>query len=637
MQTNYYSLANRSPRRICQSLLLLFAITTSVCSATQKTPRRQLGLPAPGAEISIIPQPASVVVTNGYFEFSKDTKVIAADPDAVKAATALNILLQEKYGFKLKETHDASAENVITFSKANVGHDQSGANEGYSLKIKPGAVEIRGSERGMFYGIQSLLQLFPPASNGEANLPAADITDAPRFRYRGMHLDVARHFMPVAFVKKFINLISRYKYNYFHWHLTDDQGWRIEIQKYPRLTEVGSKRGRTEVGKVPTNGDITPEKDFYDQDQIRKIVAYAKERYVTIIPEIDLPGHSTAALASYPEFGCHPPYQVQTTWKASTNAYCPKESTIHFIEDVLSEVIGLFPDSPYIHLGGDEVLKGSWSNRDLKQANLASEKEAQRWFIERIGRYINSKERKIIVWDDMVDFGVPPDTTVMYWRNSDFVKRVLKMGPRPVTNAVKAAREKHEVIMTPDDFLYFDHRHGDHTGELSFYQTPTPLDKVYNFEPVPAGLEPEAAKYIIGAEGCLWTELLKTSKDVEYMMFPRALALAEVLWSKRENKNPTEFSNRLAKEFPKLDREAVNRCQLKACDFDDQRNPRITTPEPTRPAPTKPGPTKPGPTKAGPTKSEPTKLGPTKPGSMKPGLTKPGPHPPIRRKEPPSI
>lgn len=586
MERNSHSKSTASLRRICQSLLLIFATTISaVCSTPQKTARQPLGMSASGTEISIIPAPVSIVPANGYFEFSRDINIIAADPSAVKVSTVLNNILMERYGFTLKVT-DRTSQNSITFSTANTGQDQSGAGEGYSLKIQPGAIQIMGSERGMFYGIQSLLQLFPRDFKGEANIPAADITDAPRFRYRGMHLDVARHFMPVEFVKKFIRLISRYKYNYFHWHLTDDQGWRIEIQKYPRLTEFGSKRGETKVGKCPTYGDVTPVKAFYDQEDIREVVEYAKERYVTIVPEIDLPGHSSAALASYPNLVCkkNPPYEVQTTWPASPNVYCPKESTFQFIEDVLSEVIRLFPNSPYIHIGGDEVLKGAWGNfpevKDFKRANkLSSEKEVQRWFIKRVEHYLSSKGKKTIAWDDMVNVGLPPNATVMYWRDSPEARRNTEVARRTVTNAVIAARARHEVIMTPDTATYFDHPPDNSRRQESMYKSPITLDEVYNFEPVPPELNQEEAKYIIGGEGCIWTECLKGPENVEYMMFPRALALAEALWSKQGNKDFIGFSKRLQKEFSNLDREPVNRWKLKTSGFGDQKNRRVTTPE----------------------------------------------------------
>lgn len=596
MARNCPAKSSASPHRIWTSLLLIFAVTISCCSAQQQqTARPSVQIPAANAEISIIPKPASLTPADGFFEFNRNTKIIAADADAVKAATALNNLLQERYGFKLQSTNDTGSQNSITFSTTNANQDQSGAGEGYSLKLRPGAIQIMGSERGMFYGIQTLLQLFPAGSNGEANIPAADISDAPRFRYRGMHLDVSRHFMPVVFVKEFIRLLSRYKFNYFHWHLTDDQGWRIEIKKYPRLTSFGSMRPETVVGKSgPYVGDKTPVEGFYSQAEIRDVVEYAKSRYVTIIPEIELPGHSSAALASFPELGCtkNYPYQVQTTWGAFPDIFCPTDSTFQFLENVLAEVISLFPNSPYIHIGGDEVMTDSWRSskfvQDLKRKEgLASDKEVQSWFVKRIERFVNSKGKNIIVWDDMVDFGLPPNATVMYWRDSEAARRNTDDATRTVTNAVVAAKAKHEVIMTPDTYTYFDHPQGDWKQEpLSTYRSPICLETVYNFEPVPAQLNQEEAKYIIGGQGCIWTEQLKEPENVEYMMFPRALALAEVLWSQRGNKKFSEFSKRLDKEFLNLEQEAVNyRKPRKGDGCGERKNDRITKPVPRPVAP----------------------------------------------------
>jgi hexosaminidase len=497
----------------------------------------------------------------------------------------------ERYGFTLEVTDDASSQNSIMFSTTNIDQGQSGAGEGYSLRINPDAIQIMGSERGMFYGIQSLLQLFPADFKGEANIPAADITDAPRFRYRGLHLDVSRHFMPVEFVKKFIGLISRYKYNYFHWHLTDDQGWRIEIKKYPRLTAIGSRRPETKRGKGgPYVGDKIPVEGSYTQEEIRVVVEYAKEKHVTIIPEIDLPGHSSAALASYPALGCRKsyPYKVQTTWGAFPDIYCPTDLTFQFIQDVLTEVISLFPNSPYIHIGGDEVMRDSWRSskfvQELKRANgLWSDREVQSWFVKRVERFVDSKGKKIIAWDDMVDVGLPAAATVMYWRNSIAARRNTDAARRTVSNSVIAARAKHEVIMTPDDSTYFDHPQGDPTREpLSLYSSQIRLERVYNFEPVPAELNQEEAKYIIGAQGCIWTEFLKRPTNVEYMMFPRAIALAEVLWSQRGKKDFAGFYKRLYKELPNLDRERVNYRKLEAYGFGDRQNGR-TKPVPRMP------------------------------------------------------
>src|ERR1041385_6768099 len=562
MEKNFHSKSSGSRRRFFNNLLLIFAIIASGCSAPNcSAQQKRVNRPAPNTEISIIPQPNSITINKGYFEFSRDTKIIAADGSAVKAGNSLNDLLMESYGFTLEIIRDTNQPNTITFLMY-----QNQAGEGYFLKIEPDSIQITGSERGMFYGIQSLIQLFPVNFNGEARIPSATIRDAPRFRYRGMHLDVSRHFMPVEFIKKYIRLISRYKYNFFHWHLTDDQGGRMQIKKYPQLTAIGSKRRETVLGKNypqrvtppdpynPYIGDHTPVEGYYTQEEIREVVEYARARYVTIVPEIDLPGHSSSALASYPEFGCKKnyKYRVQTTWGAFSDIYCPTEPTFQFIEDVLTEVISLFPDSPYIHVGSDEVVRtDQWRTskfvQDLKRANgLSSERDVQSWFIKRVERFVNSKGKKIIGWDEMLDVGLPPNAMVMSWRS--------------VQNGVRAARAKHEVIMTPIDFTYFDHPQADPALEpLSIYRTPISLSKVYNFDPVPAELSREDADYIIGGEGCLWTEFMKSPTDVEYMMFPRAIALAEVLWSKRENKDFRGFYKRLSREFLNLDQEQVDR------------------------------------------------------------------------------
>jgi hexosaminidase len=561
-------------RRLFITFALIFATLIGGCSTRRKNVRRSIATPPSSAEISIIPQPTSVTPNEGYFSFDRDTKIIAVDQYTVRAAKALNEILSEKYDFKLDVTDDSTTENSILLST-----DQSYVPEGYSLRIAPDSIEIKGSERGMFYGIQSLVQLLPPDFNGEAGIPAADILDAPRFSYRGMHLDVSRHFMPVKFVEKFISLISRYKYNYFHWHLTDDQGWRIEIKKYPRLTQIGSTRRESVDGNSYKRhvyvGDGKPVEGYYTQEQIREVVEYAKARYVTIIPEIDIPGHSSSALASYPKYGCKEnyPYKVQTTWGAFPDIYCPTEETFRFIQDVLTEVVDLFPDSPYIHLGGDEVMTDSWRSskfvQHLKRTNgLSTDNDVQSWFVNRVEKFLNSRDKKAIVWDDMLDVGLRGDAAVMCWRRFGEAYK----------SAVNAARTKHEVIMTPDEFTYFNHPQADPSLEPLGLGGPTPLSKVYSFEPVPAGLKDEDAKYVIGAEGCLWTEFMKTSNDVEYMMLPRSIALAEVLWSKPENKSFSGFSKRLHKEYPSLDREVVNYWGRRPNNIGDRKNDQVSKP-----------------------------------------------------------
>lgn len=359
--------------------------------------------------------------------------------------------------------------------------------------------------------------------------------------------------MPVEFVKKYIDLMSQYKFNYFHWHLTDDQGWRIEIKKYPRLTEIGSKRSESHQGPYTTTfkGDGIPIEGFYTQEQIKDVVKYAKERYITVIPEIELPGHASAALAAYPQFGCKADYkyEVKKTWGIFKEVYCPTDETFKFLEDVLDEAIKLFPDSPYIHIGGDEVLKDHWKESAFvqelkKKENLKDEHEVQSYFIRRIEKFINSKGKKIIGWDEILEGGLAPNATVMSWRGT--------------RGGIEAARAKHDVIMTPTSHMYFDYGQGDPAYEPLNIGSYIPLEKVYSFEPVPKELSADEAKYIIGGQANVWTEYMKTTQQVEYMAFPRMLALAEVLWSRPEDRNLDDFRRRLLAHLARLDAQNVN-------------------------------------------------------------------------------
>jgi hexosaminidase len=422
----------------------------------------------------------------------------------------------------------------------------------YSIDVEPDLIRINGNERGQFYAIQTLLQLLPDTLKIDAKVPVMQIRDLPRFPYRGMHLDVARHFQPVEFVKKYIDLLAQYKFNTFHWHLTDDQGWRIEIKKYPKLTEVGSKRPETHLGAYsPTfKGDGIPHGGFYTQEQIKEVVKYAKERHITVIPEIEMPGHASAALAAYPQFGCKPDYQykVQMTWGIFKEVFCPTDETFKFLEDVLDEVIKLFPDSPYIHIGGDEVLKDHWRESQFvqelkKRENLKDEHEVQSYFIRRIEKFINSKGKKIIGWDEILEGGIAPNATIMSWRG-------MKGG-------IEAAKAKHDVIMTPTDYSYFDYRQGDPTTEPVGQSAFIPLEKVYSFDPMPKELTSDEAKYILGGQANVWTEYMKTPAAVEYMVFPRMLAMAEVLWSTPANKDYTDFRRRLDAHLIRLDKQGV--------------------------------------------------------------------------------
>lgn len=504
------------------------------------------------AELNIIPQPNSVARLEGEFKLNHKTKIVAADETARKTAGILNDLLMKNYGFKLELTEKPQKQNAIIFTSQGfpVGNTPP---ESYGLTVSSKGVQIIGNETGQFYALQTLMQILPPFFKGETKIPAVEIADAPRFSYRGMHLDVARHFFSVEFIKKYIDLMVQYKFNRFHWHLTDDQGWRIEIKKYPRLTEIGSRRRETmkEKNFEPYVGDGVPVEGFYTQEQIKETVAYARERKITVIPEIELPGHSSAALAAYPELGCKADYQykVKTTWGIFKEVYCPTDATFRFLEDVLEETIALFPDSPYVHIGGDEVLKDHWKEsafvQELKtKENLKDEHEVQSYFIRRIEKFINSKGKKIIGWDEILEGGLAPNATVMSWRGTK--------------GGIEAAKAKHDVIMTPTDFMYFDYGQGDPKYEPIFIGSYIPLEKVYGFEPVPKELTDEEKKYILGGQANVWTEYIKTPEKVEYMVFPRMLALAEVLWSKPENKNYQNFLQRLSAHFARLDKQNVS-------------------------------------------------------------------------------
>jgi hexosaminidase len=509
-------------------------------------------------EISIIPNPLSVSYEAGSFTLRKNTKIVLRDEGSAVSAIVLNEYLSKKYGFKLKVVKNTKTKNAIVFYPVAI--DPTGGkvdeikSEKYSLHIRPHQISIGGTWTGHYYAIQSLLQMLPAEFDKEAIVPALTIVDSPRFPYRGMHLDVARHFQPVEFVKKYIDLLAQYKFNYFHWHLTDDQGWRIEIKKYPQLTEIGSKRPETHLGAYTTTfkGDGIPVEGFYTQEQIKDVVAYAKARYITIIPEIEMPGHVSAALAAYPQFGCKENYnyKVQMTWGTFPEVFCPTEATFKFLEDVLDETIKLFPDSPYIHVGGDEVMKDHWKESEfvqdlMKRENLKDEHEVQSYFIRRMEKFVNSRGKKIIGWDEILDGGgAGPSSTIMSWRG--------------MQGGIEAARAKHDVIMTPTDYSYFDYRQGaDAAKEPVGQSTYLPLEKVYSFDPVPTELNADEAKFILGGQGNVWSEYMKTPAAVEYMVFPRMLAMAEVLWSTPANKDYADFRRRLTAHLARLDKENV--------------------------------------------------------------------------------
>jgi hexosaminidase len=502
-------------------------------------------------QISIIPRPEKYWVSSNTVKLDKHTRIIYEDPDPALRFMAEDLARQiEKRASFVPEVVALSLAksigNDITLT-LNL-NDSAYGKEGY--KIQHNGMKFLSIQannvKGVFYGIQSLLQIFPqPGTEKEEKiiLPAIYIEDKPRFVYRGMHLDVSRHFFPVSFVKQYIDLMAMYKFNTLHWHLTEDQGWRIEITKYPRLTEVGAWREKTIVGhQVDDNKVFDNERygGFYTQDDIRDVVNYAASKQITIIPEIEMPGHSLAALAAYPEMGCTGgPYQVIGEWGVFEDVYCTKEQTFTFLEDILTEVISLFPGT-YIHVGGDEVPKTRWKNcpscqQRMKSEKLKTEEELQSYFIRRIEKFLSAHDRRLIGWDEILEGGIAPEATVMSWRGT--------------SGGVQAAQLGHDVIMTPNDICYFDHYQGDPENEPLAIGGMTKLSEVYNYEPIPDDLSPNRIKHILGAQANVWTEYLVKPEDITYMVLPRMAALAEVVWSPKDKRDWKSFYAKLPYHF----------------------------------------------------------------------------------------
>ena len=492
--------------------------------------------------LSVIPKPVSITTGSDVIQLKENINL--SYPNEGKAAGEFLAAF-----FATKEI-SVTSESDTQISFTLVSDSTLGA-EGYTLVSNQNGVTIQAATTaGLFYGVQSLIQLV--SSDGK-QIPHVDIKDYPRFSYRGLHLDVSRHMFPVEFVKKYIDLMARHKFNRFHWHLTEDQGWRIEIKKYPKLQEIAAYRNETLIGHA---GD-TPEKfdgvkygGYYTQEEIKEVVQYAADRFVTIIPEIELPGHSLAELSAYPELGCTGgPYTAATKWGVFDDVFCAgKEETFNFLQDVLDEVIQLFPGE-YIHIGGDECPKTQWEKcphcqKRLKAEGLNDEHELQSYFIQRIEKYVNSKGRKIIGWDEILEGGLAPNATVMSWRGEE--------------GGIAAAQQQHDVIMTPGNWCYLDHYQDSSKTEPLAIGGLTPVSEVYSYEPVPPQLSAEEAKFILGAQGNVWTEYMKTSEHVEYMVYPRACALAEVVWSPKESRDYTDFLQRMQPHFIRLQDWNVN-------------------------------------------------------------------------------
>ena len=501
---------------------------------------------------AIMPIPAFQQINTGVFEMNNSTGIVSNDKEFTQVADFLKSYIKVGSSIDLKSKN---YKNEIAFKK-----DVSITNtEGYSLKITSEKIEISASSaKGAFYAVQSLRQLLPASfedssfKKSSVAIQNLEIKDAPRFKYRGMHLDVGRHFFPVDFIKKYIDLISMLKMNTFHWHLTEDQGWRIEIKKYPKLQEIAAYRKETLIDHYSTDPQKFDGKKyggFYTQEEIKDIVKYASERQVDVIPEIEMPGHAQAAIAAYPELGCTgKQIDVATKWGIFEDIYCPKEATFKFLEDVIDEVIALFPGK-YIHIGGDEAPKTRWKNCNhcqklIKKEGLKDAHGLQSYFITRMEKYINAKGKQIIGWDEILEGGLAPNATVMSWRG--------------ITGAIQAAKQHHDVILTPNSHCYFDHYQSTNDDEPLAIGGFLPLEKVYSFNPIPNELTKEESKYVLGAQGNVWTEYIPTSSKVEYMAFPRAIALSEVVWSNLDKKNYDDFKNRLQYFQKRLDKLNVN-------------------------------------------------------------------------------
>jgi len=506
--------------------------------------------------ISIIPEPASFRQSEGAFEIGSKT-VIVADGDLRDIAAWCNEMLSPAMGFSMPvKTSGLRRSNSIQLKRSDRLKDV--GTDGYQLTVTPKKILIEAPEKiGLFYGLQTLRQLLPveifqqdAAKSVQWRVPCVEIKDMPRFKWRGMHLDVGRYFMPKEFVKKYIDLLAIHKMNVFHWHLTEDQGWRIEIKKYPKLTEVGAWRKETVIGKNSGKYDGKPYGGFYTQDEVREIVAYAKERYITVVPEIEMPGHCRSALAAYPELSCTGgPFEVKTNWGVEREVYCAgNDAVLQFQKDVLKEILALFP-SEYIHIGGDECPKSRWEQcpkcqARIKAEGLKDEHELQSWFIKQIDTFLAEHGRRLVGWDEILEGGLAPGATVMSWRGEN--------------GGIKAAQSGHDVVMAPTGYTYLDYYQADPKGEPLAIGGFLPLEKVYSYDPVPAVLTAEQARHVLGVQGQLWTEYMPNAEHVEYMAFPRGCALAEVGWTPLPKKDYEDFYQRLETHVKRLKALNVN-------------------------------------------------------------------------------
>ena len=490
--------------------------------------------------LSIIPEPVSAEETGGFFK-AGPMLVTVPQPGAEEAAVLDSFA---------KDWSKATGSQMLFTVVAGASDDPL---EGYHLDVEREAIRIRAaSGAGVFYAVQTLRQLLPPAAGGRVSIPCVKISDYPRYGFRGMHLDVSRHFFGVTFIKKYLDILAAYKLNTFHWHLTDSHGWRIEIKKYPRLTSIGAWRADrtgipTTIAKPTAPGEAATYGGFYTQAEVRDIVAYAARRYITIIPEIEIPGHCDAALVAYPEYSdldnpvpllrpCGYPGDL------THNLCLGYEPSFTFVEDILTEVMALFPGS-FVHIGGDEVRGGPWlgcsrCRQRMREKSFTTARQYQNWFTHRIDSFIHAHGKRMIGWDEVLDADIDTGAAAMAWHNPEAALRALKKG--------------HDIVMAPYHYTYFDFYQSDPRLEPDITYAGLGLDTVYAFEPAPPGLTAEENKHLLGGEACLWTENFATPERVEYMLLPRLLALAEVLWSPATKKDYPRFVRKTELHFDRL-------------------------------------------------------------------------------------
>lgn len=510
------------------------------------------------AQPSLLPKPEKIVMgsSGDPFLISPQTAVVVADKSLQSSADFLNSYLLDRYGLKQAKIKKGKQLNSIQLRLGNTGSTVSGA---YQLEVSGKSITITGTDApGVFYGIQTLIQLLPTDTAALLTIAPIQVQDAPRFQYRGMMLDVSRHFFPADFIKKYIDLLALHKMNRLHWHLTDDHGWRIEIKKYPQLTSVGAWRNGTVIGNYPGQGNTNQRYGgFYTQAEVKDIIQYAAKRHITIVPEIEMPGHASAAIAAFPFLSCFPDQptfinkfpselskqkggkQVQETWGVHTDVYCAGNDTVfNMMQDILTEVINLFP-SEYIHIGADECPKDNWKKcprcqQRIKDLKLKDEHELQSYFVQRIEKFINSKGRVLIGWDEILEGGLAPNAVVMSWRGE--------------AGGIEAAKQRHDVIMTPNNYVYFDYFQGKPALEPMAIGGYLTLQKVYSYEPIPASLTAEEAKHIKGVQANVWTEYISTTDKVEYMTLPRMAAIADIAWTSHP-KDWNDFTQRLEVQY----------------------------------------------------------------------------------------